>query len=443
MEFILAIPVSVRVVTLFVIGALLGGQINWAVYGLVLPLSSRISPWLAPDVKAPQRKKFDRMPLLGWWGLQREQKVHGTGFWVRPFLIELSCAVGLPCLYLWEIGGGLIPSPPGISPDDTAMLHVQFLLHAVLIGLMMIATFIDFDVKLIPDEITVPGTLIALLLAAASPLSRLPVVELVPLAQPGSISFNLVRYELDHLQVASPAAWPDWFDGPRGLYCGLACLWGWCFALLPKVTTLRYGLIRGVRYFVASITRPPRKQQGTIKVRKRRPFLETAILAGIAVVGSAAVVYTWYQGGGHWQSLLSSLVGLAFGGGLIWAVRIVGSSALGKEAMGFGDVTLMAMIGAFLGWQPALMIFFLAPFTAVFIALLQVIITRRNEIAFGPYLCASTLVLILFWSEIWNGWADQIFSLGKFIPAMVGVCLVLMGIMLFGWQMLKQRMFAD
>jgi len=431
-EFILDIPIAVRVTTLRVIGAVFGGQINRAIYGLVLPLSPRISPWLAADPTAPKRHWSDRLPIVGWWGMRREEKLHGRAFWIRPLLIELACAVGLPWLYLWEIDGGLVPSPPGVAAGDLAMLHVQFLLHASLIGLMIAATFIDFDVKLIPDEITVPGTLVALVLAAAIPVSRLPI-----LASENPLLPKVIK----HLHVSSPSSWQSWFDEPRGLYCGLACLLGWCFALLPKVTTLRYGLVKGVRYLVASITRPPRKKPGTIEVRKRRPFLETAILAGIAVLGSAGVIFAWNQGGGHWQSLFSSLIGLAFGGGLIWAVRIVGSSALGKEAMGFGDVTLMAMIGAFLGWQPALMIFFLAPFTAVFIALLQLVVTRRNEIAFGPYLCASTLVLILFWKDIWNGWADEIFRLGSFIPAMVGVCLILMGIMLFGWQLLKERMF--
>ncbi len=48
------------------------------------------------------------------------------------------------------------------------------------------------------------------------------------------------------------------------------------------------------------------------------------------------------------------MTGLIAGGGLTWILRLVSSVLLGQEALGFGDVTLMAMIGSFVGWQPIL-----------------------------------------------------------------------------------------
>lgn len=434
MTLILGIPLEIRLTILFVVGALVGGQINRAIYGLVYPAVRRISPWLAVPPAGPKRDWLDRVPILGWLRLRRETKVHGAGFWVRPLLIELACAIGFAWFYSWEIRGGLVPTVPGIKSSDAAMLHWQYLLHVVLIVLMTAATFIDFDEQIIPDEITVPGTVFALVFAAVVPLSRLPVLVNVNPLQPKIIA---------QLHVTSMADWPDWFDRMPGLLCGLACLLVWCWALLPKRFPLRYGPLKATRFCVASIMRPRRKTHGILEIGPRKMYPETILLAVTAVLGSCGIAAAWFWGGVHWQSLFSSLLGLAFGGGLIWAVRIIGSSALGKEAMGFGDVTLLAMIGAFLGWQPALMIFFLAPFTAVLIAIVQFLVTRRSDIAFGPYLCASTLILLLGWQKIWNGWADQMFrGLGMMIPAMVGVCLILMWVMLFGWQYIKQRILA-
>jgi prepilin signal peptidase PulO-like enzyme (type II secretory pathway) len=332
---------------------------------------------------------------------------------VRPLLIELFTATGFAVLYWWEV------HQAGLMPDRVPhvglwTLHAQYTSHVILISLMIVATFIDFDEKTIPDAITVPGTLAGLVLMAAWPQAAPPIAVLaVP-----------VGFELGRLQLTSPAEWPQWLNELNGLWVGIFCFLAWCFAIWPKTVTMRRGLWKAVQYFFVSMV--------------RWPLWWVIVL--IAIAGSGGILVTWSCGAPWWPSLLTSLVGMAFGGGLIWAVRTVGGGALGKEAMGFGDVTLMAMIGAYLGWQASLMIFFLAPVVAVFICVLQWLLTGRRDIAFGPYLCAATLIMILWWSSIWDSerGARAFFDMGWLVPQMLFCCLLVMAGMLRLWRLMER-----
>jgi len=385
---------------LFCLGALVGGQINRGVYRLAW-YPRAIGPWSRPHADVPPRRGYDRIPIFGWLGLSREAAVHGRGFWIRPLLIELAMGVSYAVLYWYEVQQVGIYSVAGVLIlPGTATLQAQLIAHLVLISLMMVATFIDFDEQTIPDAITVPGAVIGLLFAATLPAS-LPLV---------TTSFDLPPFSWEALTVASPNPWPNWLDGPRGLGLGLLCFWGWCFAVIPWTWTTRRGWSKACAFFVASIRRQP--------ASKRIGFL--------AIGGAIGIVGVWSLGNPWWRALFTSLVGLAFGGGLIWAVRIIGRQALGQEAMGFGDVTLMSMIGAFLGWQATLAIFFLAPVAALFISVTQWILTRRRDIAFGPYLCLAALFLLLRWGPIWHESIGRIFAMGWMIPALVVLCLALM-----------------
>jgi prepilin signal peptidase PulO-like enzyme (type II secretory pathway) len=414
---LLALPPALRVAGVFALGLLAGSAINWAIYALAWQ-PRPISPWSPAGPQAPPRRWFDRLPVVGWLGVSREESLHGRWFWLRPLLIEIAFAAGIAALYWFEINFGLIPPRAGLAPPSQAMLHWQFAAHAVLLALMTAATFIDFDEQTIPDRITVPGTLLGLALAASIPISHLPV-----LVRPTK---GVAEIGVGTLHVASPHDFPEWLFTWRGLTLGCLIFAGWCAALAPATCTLRRGWAKSVQYYLASLVRD-----------RLAPWF-----AVLAIVGCGAIAAIWWQGGGHWQALFTSLVGLAFGGGLIWAVRIVGWVALRREAMGFGDVTLMAMIGAFLGWQPALLVFFFSPATAVIVAVTQWIITRRHEIAFGPYLCLSALYVIVAWASIWNGYAEEIFSMGWLMAAIVAACLLLMMGLLMLMRIAREAVFG-
>jgi prepilin signal peptidase PulO-like enzyme (type II secretory pathway) len=160
-------------------------------------------------------------------------------------------------------------------------------------------------------------------------------------------------------------------------------------------------------------------------------------MGALAIGGCVAIATVWLAGGEWWRSLLTALVGMASGGLLVWFFRIVFGWVLAEEAMGFGDVTLMAMIGAFLGWQSTLIVFFLAPFAAVAIAIGQWLFTGRRDIAFGPYLCFAAVVLIVRWDALWQRTLVGLFALGWLIPAVIVACVGLMGPLLWIWRRLR------
>lgn len=69
-----------------------------------------------------------------------------------------------------------------------------------------------------------------------------------------------------------------------------------------------------------------------------------------------------------------------------------------KESMGLGDVDFMGMVGAFLGWQTVLFVFFLAPFIAVIYSLSALIFKKSHLIPYLPYLSLAT-VIVVFWGN--------------------------------------------
>ena len=80
----------------------------------------------------------------------------------------------------------------------------------------------------------------------------------------------------------------------------------------------------------------------------------------------------------------------------------------GKEGMGGGDIKLLAMIGAFLGWKPAILTIFFGGLlgAVVGVTLMGVrVITREAYLPFGPFLSLGAVVVILYGQEIltWYG----------------------------------------
>jgi leader peptidase (prepilin peptidase) / N-methyltransferase len=117
--------------------------------------------------------------------------------------------------------------------------------------------------------------------------------------------------------------------------------------------------------------------------------------AGGPLAAQAAATPAWLGAFG------GSVLGLLVGGGIVWAIRIFGSLAFGKEAMGLGDVHLMAGVGAVVGFIDPILAFFTAPFLGIGWVLLSTlfksVFSREGTVLpFGPQLAIATLLVLVF-----------------------------------------------
>jgi leader peptidase (prepilin peptidase) / N-methyltransferase len=103
---------------------------------------------------------------------------------------------------------------------------------------------------------------------------------------------------------------------------------------------------------------------------------------------------------------VNALLGVAVGGGILWALAWASPYLFGKEGMGGGDIKLLAMIGAFLGWKPALLTIMIGALSGsiIGVSLIALGLMKRDEyIPFGPFLVLGAL-LSMFFSQPFLDW---------------------------------------
>lgn len=103
----------------------------------------------------------------------------------------------------------------------------------------------------------------------------------------------------------------------------------------------------------------------------------------------------------HMVALRMSALGVLAGGGLLWILGCVGDFIFKKESMGGGDVKLLAMIGAFLGWQIALMVLPVASCLGAIVGIIIKLRTKESVIAFGPYLSMGAIICMFYAGAIY------------------------------------------
>lgn len=112
-----------------------------------------------------------------------------------------------------------------------------------------------------------------------------------------------------------------------------------------------------------------------------------------------SLLYPPLQGASLWyKGLFNSVLGLLVGGTFIYFTGVIGKLIFKKDAMGGGDVKLMAMIGAFLGPKFIILVFFIAPFFGSVVGIIMKIKYKVEIIPYGPYLSLATIITA-FWGK--------------------------------------------
>ena len=123
------------------------------------------------------------------------------------------------------------------------------------------------------------------------------------------------------------------------------------------------------------------------------------------------------------HGLAVSVAGAAAGALPILFLRVAGRRIYGREAMGAGDVYLMAMVGAFLGWQPTLTAIVLAAFIACGFFAIMAVVGMQAEIPFGPFLSAGTAVVLFGWPWVFPK-IEAFFAFGPLVLPLLVVLAV-------------------
>lgn len=105
-----------------------------------------------------------------------------------------------------------------------------------------------------------------------------------------------------------------------------------------------------------------------------------------------------------WQQ---SALGILLGGGVLYAVAYSYYAITNREGMGGGDIKLLAMIGAFLGWQSLLYVVFSSSLVGSVVGIAAMVKQRKGgqtRIPFGPFLALGAISYLLLSKQILHMW---------------------------------------
>ncbi len=349
----------------FVMGACIGSFLNVVIYRLPNDLKvNEPKRSFCPSCKT-QIPFYLNIPLVSWVMLKGKCKWCGKGIAFRYFLVELLTAICF--LAIWK------HSFPTLGIFGVIALWV-------FLALLISATFIDFDHFIIPDSITLGGLVAGLIFSFFIP--------------------ELHKHEVMWRGLAQSA-----------LGAGVGYMMLWMIVLMGK---MMFGKISHVfeepTQFEIS---QPGGEEETIVIQlgeHRYEWHEVFFRTWDRLEMDVQEVYFDDKK----QDMKDSfrVVGDGFEldgekielGGILKVSGKCTKAVVPREAMGFGDVKFIAMIGAFLGWQAVIFTVFAASIIGAVIGLLQKFSGREDwsrPLPFGPYLALGAIIWLFTGPLVW------------------------------------------
>lgn len=366
---------------MFAFGACVGSFLNVLVYRLPAGLSVVTPPSRCP-VCGHRLSWHENLPVIGWLVVRGQCSACKVRLALQYPLIEAFIGVLFAGMYLLYFA---VPDDSWLAPiggdwwraQGFAYAWPSFIAIVTLMTGLVAMTLIDARTYTIPIELTRAVTFVGFAAAIGQP-------------------FMPTAWKAHGL-------WPVTLPGPTacivaiGGVVGTLVAWGLLGAGTLPVSFADYD--EHVRPDDPVSSYPFARREMAKELRYLVP-----IVVGMAAGWLVAAAFPAIGRDAPLPLVVRSLgfasLGFLVGGGLLWLIRIVGTWYFDREALGLGDVHLLAGVGAVLGWSDAVWTLAIAPILAlswVAVGLLVGKILRRKwmEIPLGPALAAGTFVRVL------------------------------------------------
>ena len=357
----LSVPFLVATAALF--GAAIGSFLNVCIYRLPrrgLSVGRPVRSFCPTCGDAISAR--DNIPFVSWWLLGGRCRSCRTPIAVRYFIVEALTAA-LFAVVAYRFSASLLD-----GDGSWGGLIVWLLVIAALI----VASFVDMDLRILPDEITIVGMHILPIAIFAFPDIVLHGVE-------PSVASVLTQWSLGLEGWA--AALPEVVRG------------GWGYAAVTTFAAALAFLVGGVSYRAYRARRLPDLPNRWRDVSLAATLSAISVGLAVAIVLDPSVVFE-----ARVHATAGCLLGMVVGSSLVFLVGVIGSRVFRKPAMGFGDVKLMGLLGALAGWKGVVFGFFIACFLGSIFGIVRLALYRDRYLPFGPFLTMGCL-LVALWPE--------------------------------------------